>query len=187
VTFDETTQILTLLQSEYPQSFAKMDERMMALKQRLWFSEFQYDDYKAVYAVVRAIMSAGDREFAPNISKIREKLRSYSTDGEMSEQEAWAMVSKAICNGIYGYKEEYEKLPPPIQKAVGQPEQLKRWAVMDENDVQSVVASNFQRSFRAIMSRERELSKIPPDVRAMLEGVGENMMLGEGRAMTDGN
>lgn len=181
MTFDETHTILTLLQTEYPQSFSKMDDRQMAMKLKLWASEFQYDDYKAVYAVVRAIMSAGNREFAPNIGVIREKLRSYSTDGELTENEAWALVAKAICNGIYGYREEYAKLPPAVQKAVGEPEQLKRWAVMEESEVGSVVASNFQRSFRQIAQRERELAKIPADVRELLTGVSA-AMLPEARA-----
>ena len=176
MTGEETRTILTLLQTEYPQSFAKMDDRQMAMKLRLWASEFQYDDYKAVYAVVRAIMSAGNREFAPNIGVIREKLRSYSTAGEMTENEAWALVAKAICNGIYGYQEEYAKLPPAVQQAVGEPEQLKRWAVMEESEVGSVVASNFQRSFRQIAQRERELAKIPADVRELLTGVSAAML-----------
>lgn len=176
MTFDETHTILTLLQTEYPQSFARMDDRQMAMKLKLWASEFQYDDYKAVYAVVRAIMSAGNREFAPNIGVIREKLRSYSTGGELTENEAWALVAKAICNGIYGYQEEYAKLPPAVQKAVGEPEQLKRWAVMPVDDVQAVVASNFQRSYRQIAQREREMAKIPADVRKLLTGVGTAML-----------
>lgn len=176
MTFDETNTILTLLQTEYPQSFAKLDDRTMAMKLKLWASEFQYDDYKAVYAVVRAIMSAGAREFAPNIGVIREKLRSYSTEGELTENEAWAIVAKAISNGIYGYKDEFAKLPPSVQKAVGEPEQLKRWAVMPVDDVQAVVASNFQRSYRQIAQREREMAKIPADVRELLVGVTQAML-----------
>jgi len=176
MTFDETHTILTLLQTEYPQSFAKMDDRAMAMKLKLWATEFQYDDYRAVYAVVRAIMSAGNREFAPNIGVIREKLRSFAMDGELTENEAWSIVSKAISNGIYGYQEEYAKLPPAVQKAVGEPEQLKRWAVMDENEVQSVVASNFQRSYRQIAANERELAKIPADVKVLLTGVTKAML-----------
>ena len=178
MTFDETKTILTLLQTEYPQSFSKMDDRAMAMKLKLWASEFQHDDYRAVYAVVRSIISAGAREFAPNIGVIRDKLSSYSTDGELTENEAWSLVSKALHNGLYGSQKEYDKLPPAVQKAVGEPEQLKRWAMMDESEVQSVVASNFQRSYRTIAFRERELAKIPEDVRNLLTGVGQKMMIG---------
>jgi hypothetical protein len=176
MTFDETNTILTLLQTEYPQSFAKMDDRAMAMKLKLWASEFQYDDYKAVYAVVRAIISSGGREFAPNIGTIREKLRSFSADGELTENQAWSLVSRAISNGIYGYNDEFAKLPAAVQAAVGEPEQLKRWAVMPVDEVQSVVASNFQRSYHAVAQRERELAKIPPDVRELLTGVSAAML-----------
>ena len=178
MTFEETKTILTLLQTEYPQSFSKMDERMMAMKLKLWATEFAHDDYRAVYAVVRAIISAGGREFAPNIGTIREKLRSYSVEGEMTENEAWSLVSRAIRNGIYGYESEYAKLPPEVQQAVGEATQLKRWAVMPEDEVESVVASNFQRSYRAIAARKRELDKLPADVRELLTGVTQNLLAG---------
>ena len=182
MTFDETKTIMTLLQTEYPQSFSKMDSRMMAMKLKLWATEFQHDDYRAVYAVVRAIMSAGGREFAPNIGTIREKMRDYSSGNELSENEAWSIVSKAISNGIYGYQQEYDKLPPAIQKAVGEAEQLKRWAVMPVDEVQSVVASNFQRSYRQIKQREREMAKIPADVMKLLDGAGAAMLPERGNA-----
>ena len=176
MTGEETRTILTLLQTEYPQSFAKMDDRQMAMKLKLWASEFQYDDYKAVYAMVRAIMSAGNREFAPNIGVIREKLRSYSVDGELTENGVWALVSKAISNGIYGYAEEYVKLPIDVQKAVGEAEQLKRWAMMPVDEVQSVVASNFQRSFRVHAQRSRELAAMPKQVRELITGATRPML-----------
>ena len=66
--------ILTLIQSEYPNSFSNMDDRMMFLKKQLWQSEFQNDDLNLVYAAVRLLMKE-NREFAPNIGQIREKMR----------------------------------------------------------------------------------------------------------------
>ena len=176
MTFEQTRDILTLLQVEYPQSFAKMDGRMMQAKLKLWAKEFEADDYRAVYAAVRAIMSAGNREFAPNIANIREKLYSYSERGELTEAQAWALVSRACSNGIYGYEKEFAKLPPPVQKAVGRAEQLREWAMMDSETVQSVVASNFMRSYKIIAQRERELEKIPPAVRELLVGVTKPML-----------
>ena len=87
------------------------------------------------------------------------------------------MVSKACSNGIYGYREEFAKLPPEVQRAVGAPEQLREWAMMDSDTVQSVVASNFQRNYRASQTRAREQAKLPPNVLQMIAGVSERMML----------
>ena len=86
------------------------------------------------------------------------------------------MVSKALHNGIYGYKDEFDKLPPTVQAAVGRAEQLREWAVMDIGEVESVVASNFMRSFKTIQKRERETAMIPPDVRELLTGVSAAML-----------
>ena len=90
------------------------------------------------------------------------------------------MVSKAIRNGIYGYQKEFDKLPPTVQTAVGQPEQLREWAVMDVGEVESVVASNFMRGYKTAQRRERETAMIPEDVRNLLTGVGQKMMIGDG-------
>lgn len=180
MTFEQTRDILTLLQTEYPQSFTKMDSRMMTAKLKLWAKEFENDDFRAVYAAVRAVMSAGNREFAPNIGVIREKMRSYGAPGEMSEAQAWALVSRACANGIYGYQREFDKLPPTVQKVVGRPEQLREWALMDADAVQSVVASNFMRSYKVTAQRERELEKIPENVRELLAGASGKMLMEAG-------
>ena len=177
MTGEETRTILTLLQTEYPQSFAKMDDRQMAMKLKLWASEFQYDDYKAVYAMGRAIMSAGNREFAPNIGQIREKMRLLTEPEELTDAKAWAMVSRACANGLYGYQTEFDRLPPEIQQAIGAPEQLKEWAAMDAETVQSVVASNFRKSFRVQQARKKELEMLPPEIRRTLGSAAAGMRM----------
>ena len=92
---------------------------------------------------------------------------------------AWALVSKACSNGIYGYREEFAKLPPEVQRAVGAPEVLREWAMMESDTVQSVIASNFQKNYRATQERQKELEKLPQNVRDMLAGVAGNLMIGD--------
>ncbi len=177
----EVQTLLTLIQAEYPQSFQKLDERQMALKLELWAKEFREDDSMLVFAAARTLMGTA-REFAPNSGQIREKMRELTSEkAALDEQQAWALVSKACANGYYGYKKEFAKLPPEVQRAVGRPEQLKEWAVMDVDTVQSVVASNFMRSYRAGVEREKELARIPQEVREMLGQVSEKMRLTGGK------
>ena len=88
----------------------------------------------------------------------------------MSEQEAWTLVRKALSDGIYHYNERFAELPKEVQAAVGRPSQLRAWAVMDENAVESVVASNFMRTFRAKEKRREEYDALPAESkRIMLE------------------
>lgn len=178
MTEEQVDRLLTLLQAEYPHSFSGMDDRMLALKRNLWIKEFEQDDNRIVLAAARLYMKAGGA-FAPTIGQLREKISMLTTSGsELPEQSAWALVAKACANGLYGYQKEFDKLPPEVQRAVGAPEQLREWAKMDVETVQSVVASNFMRSYRTQQAREREIAMIPPEVRDLLEQVGANLLTG---------
>lgn len=168
--------LITILQSEYPNSFVNYDERLLKLKTELWEKEFANDDLNVVYAAIRTYMRSPER-FAPTIGQIREKMEMLTAPEQLSELAAWALVSKACTNGYYGYREEYEKLPPEVQQAVGRPEQLKEWAEMDADTVQSVVASNFMRSYRTMKQRNKELAMIPAEIREMLSGVTKKLEL----------
>lgn len=174
MTRKDTLAILAVLQAEYPQSFSKLDDAQMSAKVGLWTEIFSEDDPQLVFGAVKALLTS-DREFAPNIGQIREKMHQLSSPDALTETEAWALVSKACQNGIYGYKTEFDKLPPEVQAAVGSPEMLKAWANMDEDEVQSVVASNFMRSYKVTSRRAKEKALLPPEVKELLAGMTVNM------------
>ena len=170
--------IMTLLQSEYPNSFVNMDKRTMQLKMNLWEKEFAADDINLVYAAVRLYMERPER-FAPNIGQIRENMTTLlkADTQELSDQSAWALVSKACANGLYHYREEFEKLPPEVQRAVGGPEQLKAWARMDAETVESVVASNFKKTYRTTQERAKQVEALAPGIKDMLSGITAGMSI----------
>lgn len=176
MTVEETEKILTLLQVEYPNSFSRLDERMMLAKRNLWAKEFEPDPFMTVYAAVRMCIRSGGA-FAPNIGEIRQKMATLTKEEELPEQAAWALVSKACSNGIYHFKEEFDALPEDVQQAVGGAEQIRLWAMMDADTVQSVVASNFMRAYRTQKTRSKELALLPPEV---LELLGEVKQIGDG-------
>lgn len=168
--------IMAILQTAYPTYYAKQSaqERMEAVN--LWAELFANDPGPVVAAAIKSIIVSSPNPFPPSIGEIKNKMHDLTTPADLSETEAWAMVSKAIRNGIYGYKTEFDKLPPTVQAAVGRAEQLREWAVMDIGEVESVVASNFMRGFKTIQKREREIALIPADVRELLTGVSAAML-----------
>ena len=170
--------LMTLLQSEYPNSFVNMDKRTMQLKMNLWEKEFEADDINLVYAAVRLYMEKPER-FAPNIGQIRENMSTLqkADTQELSDQSAWALVSKACANGLYHYREEFEKLPLEVQRAIGGPEQLKAWARMDAETVESVVASNFKRTYRTAQERAKQVEALAPGIKEMLSGITAKMSI----------
>ena len=164
----ETIAVLALLKAAYPNFYKGMPPADLQAAVNLWCLHFAGDDADTVTAAVHALIDARTEGYPPTIGAVREQIRKLKTKDALSEAEAWALVSRASRNGLYGYREEFEKLPKEVQKAVGTPEQLKAWAMMPSEEVESVVASNFRRSFRAVAEREKEVMALPPAVKNLL-------------------
>lgn len=168
MTLDETREILSIIKAEWPQSFRGMSKRDGEARLNLWAAMFADDDVRLVGAAVKALIVAGDREFAPGVGQVKEQMRKLTAPDEMGEAEAWTAIHRAISNGLYGSKEEFDRLPPLCQKLVGSPSQLRDWAAMDSDELNTVVASNVQRAYRTMQQRENETAKLPADVRAFI-------------------
>ena len=177
MTRDDTLKILSVLKAAFPHSFKDMTKRDAAAMVNLWAMAFAGDHYEAVNAAVMALIVTRTTGFSPTIGEVKAKLAAPKAAQELSEQSAWAMVSRACENGLYGYQKEFAKLPPEVQRAVGAPEQLKAWAGMDAETVQSVVASNFMRNYRTQKKLAAELKMLPPDLRGMIGDLADGMKL----------
>ena len=87
--------------------------------------------------------------------------------------EAWQIVRKAI--SYYNAEENFINLPPEIQKVVGSPNMLREWAQMDADTVNSVIQSNFMRSFRAKVAQEKEQSMLPESTKRLIHQITSGM------------
>lgn len=173
----EVLKIMSVLRGAYPQFYRNIDRKEAEATVGLWTEMFAHDEYPFVSAAVKALIESDSKGFPPHIGAVKEKLRLISAGDEMTEAEAWGMVAQALRNSIYGAREEFEKFPPVIKRIVGSPSQLREWGTMDSETVHSVVASNFQRSYKGIAQREKELAKLPPDVKALVGKLTEGKKL----------
>lgn len=183
----EIAELMTVMQANYPDAFKGQSDAVVAAKIALWHDFFKDCSKEAVYAAAKAFMATDTKGFMPNVGQLAEQLRQLSQPQDMTGIEAWGLVSKALRNSVYGSKEEFKKLPPVIRRAVGSPEQLRQWAMMEEETVQSVISSNFQRSFKVRQDRQKELDKLPGDVKQFIaETAGSVLGRLEGGAQTEG-
>lgn len=120
---------------------------------QLWFYELK--DIPGDVAMLAAERHIQTEKFPPTIADIRKHSAEILKREDMSEIEAWGYVRKAVNNGLYGYLEEFERLPKDIQKTIRHPETLREWAQLDPSEVETVVQSNFMRSYRATISSIR--------------------------------
>lgn len=163
----ETLKLMAVLRGAYPNFYRGMSRKEAESVVALWTEMFHDDPYELVAAAVKAFIVTDSKGFPPAIGVIKDKLHQITTPEEMTEGEAWQYVRQALKNGIYGSEKEFSALPERIQRLVGSPEQLREWASMDEGTVQSVVASNVQRTFRAKAQAERDFAALPEDVKAL--------------------
>lgn len=134
----------------------------------IWADMLSEYTYEQVDSALRSFIMSDKSGFAPSIGQLVEKIHTMTQPQKLNEMEAWSLVSKAIRNSGYNSTEEFAKLPPLVQKAVGLPSQLRTWA-LDENYNEEVVSSNFIKCYRNEIAKQRELQKMPQSVRNLIE------------------
>lgn len=179
MTKKEMAEIMALMQLNYPDDFRDKSDKAVNAKINLWLMSFRDDDYTDVLTAVMAHINTDTNRFMPPVGVIKAKLVEIRLPEEMTPQEAWELVSKATRNSIYNSGEEFEKLPPVVQRLVGSPMQLKEWAAMDTDTLNSVVASNFQRSYKVRASKEREYLALPSAVQQTMAQIADRMKMPE--------
>lgn len=128
-------------------------------------SDFSYQE---IAVALKAFILTDTSGFAPSIGQLVQMLRKSNETEQMSELEAWDMVSKAVRRANYYAEEEFEKLPELVKKCVGSPSQLRNWAQSDLGSIETVIQSNFLKTYRAMAKREQDLAAIPENVRELL-------------------
>lgn len=173
----ETLAVLSVIKTEYPNEFRRMVREEAERKAALWQNMFADDDPQLVGAAVKSYIVSDTSGFSPKIGQIKAKMRELTEPETDTEMEAWNLVRKALRNSTYHAEEEFLKLPGVLQRIVGAPEQLKAWAKMPEETVQSVIASNFQRSFRWKITEARRYEALPADVKAAAAAFAKSSFL----------
>lgn len=170
MTRDETIKILMIIQAAYPNY--KPPDKTVAVN--VWSEMLSDISYEQVSVAVKAYIQTDTSGFAPSIGNIREKVQFiFSEEDDLNESAAWAIVWRAICNSGYHAEEEYNKLPPIVQRAVGSPRQLREWGLMENIDGKSIVVlqSNFQRVFRIEKEREKERKKLSQNIVRLMDTI----------------
>ena len=161
----DTVEILMIIQAAYP-NYHPTDKKVAV---KTWHMLLKDYSYQQVEMAVSAFITSDNKGFPPSIGQIIDKMYVADDFVGLNEMEAWALVSRAIKNGNYGAEEEYAKLPPDVQRAIGDPANLRNWAMTDMHSVETVIQSNFMRSFRTVSERKKEYRRLPGQVRNLID------------------
>ena len=163
LTKEETKKILRIMYN----CFQNFRPKNIEETTEVWGMMLSDYTYQQISVALKSYILSDTSGFAPTIGQLVDMVHSVSKPQELNEMEAWSLVSMAIRNSGYRYTEEFLKLPAIIQRAIGAPEQLHIWAT-DEDYNETVVMSNFQRSYRLVLMQKDESAKLPTEVRNLL-------------------
>ena len=169
MTKEDVSKIMTVLQVAYPRYYAgqSAEEKLQAIN--LWHMMLEEYPYELVQKAVKTVIATN--KFPPAISEIIEKIGFLKSEGSMTELEAWGYISKAIRGSTYRAKEEWEKLPEELKHIVS-PDMLRSWARVEADNAETVLQSNFLRTFRAAQERKKTYEAVPSDVKEYMTQIG---------------
>lgn len=142
----------------------------------VWCMMLEDYNYNQISVALKAYVTSDTSGFAPSIGELIAKIQMISQPQELNEMEAWSLVSKALRNGTYGAVEEFSRLPPTVQEAVGNPDNLRNWATSDYKAIETVIQSNFIKTYRSVTSRAEEIKRVPAEIQKLIEKVNQNSL-----------
>lgn len=170
MTREETVEIIHIICDCYP-NFKPEDLSRTIGAWQVMLEEYSCEQ---VAAALKAYITSNTSGFAPSVGEIVAKIQLVSQPQELDGMTAWGLVSKALRNGTYGAVEEFNKLPPLVRQAVGIPDNLKNWATSDYQTIETVIQSNFLRTYETIVKRANEINCMPDNIKSLIEKTNAN-------------
>ena len=197
---EETLAIMGVLKAAYPNYYKDMKRDEAEGIVALWTEMFKDDPATVVGLAVKAHIANDKKGFPPHIGAIKDAIVKLKTPGELelSELEAWNLVRRAIHGASieewsrkkrYGDRTSaqynFDNLPEVLQHIVGSPSQLAQWEKLDDDEIDTVLQSNFMRSYRAKVGHVKEQMALPAEVREAMKMLGGSMRLSLGEGFND--
>jgi len=171
MTRDECKKILMIIDATFPNF--KVNNASETLD--AWYFMLKDFDYTAIANGLRVFVATSGSAFAPSVSELIESAREPAMLNENDAVSAWNQVRKAIKDSYYHAEEHFAEFDETTKQVVGNPSQLRSWGQMESTEVDSVVWSNFKRSYEIVQTRNMKKQVIQNSLgmndQALLESV----------------
>lgn len=185
MTREDTASVLKILKVSYPAFYSKFSKDDMVAVLDLWAEMFTDDDVRVVKVALFKLIET-HKGYPPDIAALKEKIRELvvASTGEPTDEELWQMLRNAVCNGYYGAKEEFDKLPRVVQRYLGSPSALRDLAQIDVRTLDTVTHGQFLKQIVSLRERQEFADSLPEGVK---EAVAKLYRKPEGPAMLSGD
>lgn len=156
----ELINLLARIEASYPNWHPRDRDILMDT----WYQALQDIPYQAALGAFLAYLTSNTSGFAPGPANIRSMLYMRAESNDPTAEEEWSKVSSAIRRGSYHAEEEFNKLSPLTQKAIGSPSNIRNLATSDIQTVETVEKSHFIRTYNTLLESEKVRRRMPADV-----------------------
>ena len=176
MTRDEVVGILGIMKVAYPNFYKDLKKDEADKTIGLWCQMFVDDNPAIVTEAVKALICSF--KYPPTIADVKEKIRLITEPETMTEMEAWNKVRGAVT--YYEAQSNFDNLDPILKKLVGSPNQLREWALADLTHLETVVKSNFMRSYTAKVKSEQQKQALPESTKELIQELNKQFKMLEG-------
>lgn len=170
MTREETQTLLMAIVTYYPNYKVPATDAEMKVWLDVWQDMFSDVPYEKIMRALKAFVKSNPTGYGPYIGQLNDMVCKIDElmDDNNNDMEAWDLVAKALRRSSWHSEEEFNKLPPLVQKAVGSAQMLHNWAI-DENFNESVAMSQFLKTYRAEVERSKQIKRMPIDIQHMIQ------------------
>lgn len=178
MTLQETAKIVYVIKATYPAHFAKYATKDYDNMVQAWTAVMEDYTYVQASAGLKIYLASDTRGFPPSPGQVIDCITKTmkQPELEMSALEAWALVRNALSNSGYNSAEEFAKLPPAVQRAVGSVANLREMCMLPTSEVETVEQSQFIRAYNATVQNMKDEAKIPSKVRALIDQTARQLV-----------
>lgn len=176
MTRDEVKKIVRIIVSSFP----NWNPKDLADTVDAWTFSLEDYSYGDIAVALKGYIQSNTSGFAPSVGQLIGMVRKADEYSYLNEMEAWAIVDNAIRRAGYYAEEEFAKMPELVQKAIGSPSNLRSMALSEDYN-ESVVMSNFQRTYRTVVERDKEYRALPQEMKLKIEDMKCKGFLEDGK------
>lgn len=171
MTLEQTGAVLQILYAAYPHIYKTNSAEQTQQTIDLYHSMFgEYPTDIVLIALKNYIRT--NKDF-PSIAGIQEQIDILM--GVKSPAELWALLEKAIRRSAYNYVEEFHKLPPEVQRWLGEPVVLHNLGLQPGYTLQTVTRGQFMKTISVIQVRDRVMKSLPDNLKDDIKKLGDKM------------
>ena len=164
----ETVDCITYLSAAYPGAYKRFTEQKFETLIAVWYNTFSEYPFATVMVGIQGYISTDTSGFPPAPGQVIKVIQDLTAEKDTNSMEAWAIVKKAVNSPRDRMEETFRTLPPLIQKVVGGHHQLMAWGNVNEEEFETVIQSNFMRTYETEKRRQKQIDMLPERIRRMM-------------------